>query len=119
MICTHIELTMDTTQPRDVAKAMLKFWRYQAEQARQQYSICTHVLSSYERANEQAIQDYRRANEDSCGWGGGPALPYSKAEIERQEALLPTVTKHYEEARAMLGYIVNFITDRAHPEASK
>lgn len=115
MICTHIELSVETTQPRDVAKAMLKFWTYQAEQARQGHSACVAQIEACERANRQAEQEWRN-NDDGCGFGFGPELPFSEAEIQQHKDRLPKLEANLEEAVAMAGYMVNYITDKAHPE---
>ena len=115
MICTHIELTLETTQPRDVAKAMLKFWCYQAEQARQQHCIGAHKAEACKRANRQAEQEWRDSD-DGAGFGfGGPALPYSESEIQQHKDRLPKLEADLKEAKAMAGYMVNYITDKAHP----
>jgi hypothetical protein len=117
MICTHIELTLETTQPRDVAKAMLKFWLYQAEEARQQHSLCAHKIVAYKRANRLAEQEWRD-NDNGGGFGFGPSLPFSEGEIQRYKDSLPQLEAHLKEAKAMAGYMVNYITDKAHPESS-
>jgi hypothetical protein len=114
MICTHIELTLETTQPRDVAKAMLKFWLYQAEQARQQHSICAHKIVTCRAANKQFYQEFRDRADARFG---GPCLPFSEDEIQQHKDRLPQLEAHLKEAKAMAGYMVNYITDRAHPES--
>jgi len=110
MICHHVELTMETTEPRDVAKAMLKFWLFQVEQARQQYSAASLKVEHAGRANKEA----RRQYDESDDFGFGPVLPFSDSDIERLKDRLPALEKNLEEANAMAGYIVNFITDKAH-----
>jgi len=116
MICTHIELTLETTQPRDVAKAMLKFWLYQAEQARQQHSVGFNKIEACERANRQAVQEWRNSD-NGGGFGFGPKLPFSEADIQHHKDSLPLLETHLKEAKAMAGYMVNYITDKAHPES--
>ena len=118
MICTHIELTLETTQPRDVAKAMMKFWLYQAEQARQQHSAGANKAEACERANRQAEQEWRDSG-DGVGFGFGPLLPFSKSEIQGHKDRLPQLGAYLKEAKAMAGYMVNYITDKAHPESSE
>jgi hypothetical protein len=118
MICTHIELTLETTQPRDVAKAMLKFWLYQAEQARQQHSVGANKAEACERANRRAEQEWRDSD-DGGGFGFGPSLPFSKSEIQQHKDRLPQLEAHLKEANHMAGYMVNYITARAHPEPSE
>lgn len=112
MICGHIELTIETTTPKDLAKAMLRFWQYQAEQARQYHAACKHRLEAGLMANERAKEEYRK-NDD---FGFGPALPFSDAEIARCKGLIPGMEKNLEEANSMAGYMINYITERAHPE---
>ena len=116
MICTHVELTLETTQPRDVAKAMLKFWHYQAEQARQQHSVGFNKIEACERANRQAVQEWRNSD-NGGGFGFGPKLPFSEADIQHHKDSLPLLETHLKEAKAMAGYMVNYITDKAHPES--
>jgi hypothetical protein len=116
MICTHVELTLETTQPRDVAKAMLKFWVYQAEQARQEHCIGASKAEECERVNMRVKEEWRNSDEGG-GFGFGPQLPYSEAEIRRYKDELPRLEKHLKEAKAMAGYMVNYITDKAHPES--
>ena len=118
MICTHIELTLETTQPRDVAKAMLKFWHYQAEQARQQHSAAVSKVEACGRANRQAEQEWRDSDLGG-GFGFGPELPFSEQEIKHHKDKLPKLEAHLKEAKAMAGYMVNYITDKAHPESSQ
>lgn len=117
MICEHITLTLDTLEPRDMAKAMLKFWLYQAEQARQAYSACFHKIRSCKDANDRATADWRDSD-DGVGFGFGPSLPFTTTEIEREEQRLPLLKQNLDEANAMVGYMVNYITDRAHPPAT-
>jgi hypothetical protein len=116
MICTHVELTLETTQPRDVAKAMLKFWLYQAEQARQDHSTCASKIQACERANRQAEQEWRDSD-DGGGFGFGPSLPFREADIQHHKDGMPRLATHLKEAKAMAGYMVNYITDKAHPES--
>lgn len=111
MICEHIELRLESLDNRDVAKAMLKFWTYQHDQARQQYTAVACRLESAHRANEQAREEWRRSDE----LGFGPTLPFSEGEIKGLESRMPALEKNLQEAKHMLGYIINFITDRAHP----
>lgn len=117
MICTHIELTLETTQPRDVAKAMLKFWLYQAEQARQQHSAAVSKVEACERANKQVEQEWRDSD-DGGGFGFGPQMPFSKQDIEYHRDQIPKLYTNWMEAKAMAGYMVNYITDKAHPRTS-
>jgi|GEM_PF-5454968 len=117
MKCTHVELTLETTQPRDVAKAMLKFWLYQAEEARQAHCSCISQIGACERANRQAEQEWQ-SNDEGVGFGFGPALPFSKAEIQHHKDRLPKLNANLKEANAMAAYMVNYITDKAHPEIS-
>jgi len=115
MICTHTELTLETMQPRDVAKAMLKFWLYQAEQANQRHSACANEIKACERANRQTEQEWR-GGVDSFG-GPCPILPYNESETQYLKDKLPNLEAHLKEAKAMAGYMVNYITDKAHPES--
>ena len=114
MICTHVELTLETTQPRDVAKSMLKFWLYQAEQARQQHCLGAHKIEACERANRLALEEWRNSDD---GGGFVPGLPFSESEIQGHKDRLPLLTTNLMEAKAMAGYMVNYITDKAHPES--
>jgi len=108
----HITLTLETTEARDVAKAMLRFWLYQKELARQSHTACKGRLEAGLRANEQALAEWRAS--DDLGFGG-PKMPYSEAEIQQSETRLPACKKNMEEANAMAGYMINFITGKAHP----
>lgn len=116
MICKHVELTMDTTQPRDVAKAMLRFWQFQCEQSRQELASDESKLEHMGLANERAVEEWRK--NDELGFGG-PSVPYSTLEIERVRSRIPQLKKHHREARALYGYMLNFITDKAHPESEE
>lgn len=112
MICAHVELTLETLEPRDVAKAMLKFWLYQSEQARAQHSAVALKIEHAGRANREATRQWQESDD----FGFGPILPFSESEIRRLESQVPPLQKNLEEANAMAGYIVNYITDRAHEE---
>jgi hypothetical protein len=113
MICKHVELTMETTEPRDVAKAMLKFWLFQAEETRQDYSIAVNKIAACEQANARARQDW----EDECVGGFSTLrLPYPESEIQMFKGRIPAVEANLKEAKAMAGYMLNFITDKAHPQ---
>jgi len=114
MICKHIELSMETTEPRDVAKAMLKFWQYQLEEARQDHSIAANKADACRMANMQARDEWERDCEFTGGFSG-PRLPWTECQIKAFEDKVPEAEKRLKEARAMAGYIINFITDRAHP----
>ena len=111
MICEYIELRLESLDNRDLAKAMLKFWLYQAEQARQHHSACAAGLKHAELANEQATEEWRKSDE----FGFGPVLPFSNDYLERERNRLPVLKANHEEAKAMAGYVINFITDKAHP----
>lgn len=111
MICEYIELTLESLDHRDVAKAMLKFWLYQAEQARQHYSAGSAKVKHADRANEEAREEWKRSDD----FGFGPHLPFPEAEINRMRSRLPSLKQNWEEAQAMAGYIINYITDKAHP----
>jgi hypothetical protein len=113
MICEHIELTMESTQPRDIAKSMLKFWLYQAERARQRYAACKNRLEAGKEANKQALEEWR--NNEAIGFWHVPAMPFSEEEIERYESRLPALDSNLSEANAMAAYIINYVTDKAHP----
>lgn len=110
MICQRIELTMNTLEPRDIAKAMLKFWLFQHEQARQHYTAASLKIEHAQRANEEARQRWQKSDE----LGFGPHLPFKETYILSLVNRLPALKKNLEEANAMLGYIINFITDKAH-----
>lgn len=115
MYCESIELTMETTQPRDVAKAMLRFWQFQFEQARQKVSASEAKANHMRLANKQAEEDWRKDGDASFF---GPSVPYPTLEIERVDRSLPKLHRQYQEAKAMYGYMINFITDKAHPEVN-
>ena len=117
MICNHVELTMQTTEPRDVAKAMIKFWLYQHEQAKIQYEACRGRLEGGKRANKAAAEAW--AEDDECVGFGGPPKPFSDNEIEVCERNLPRLKKYLVEAIAMAGYMVNYITEKAHENEVK
>jgi hypothetical protein len=112
MICGHVELTIDTLEPRDIAKAMLKFWLYQAEQARQQHAATSIKVDHAKQANKEAERQYK----DSDDLGFGPILPFSQSEIDQLTNRVPPLKKNLDEANAMAGYFINFITDKAHPD---
>lgn len=112
MNCEPVTLTIDSLDDRDISKAMLKYWLYQAEQARQRYSAAASRLESAQRANAE-VQSAWEA-EDTLDFRG-PMLPFSKQELDRMTAALPEVKKNWEESTAMAGYFVNFLTDKAHP----
>jgi len=95
---------------------MLRFWIYQAEQARQQHTACGSKIEACERANRQTEQAWRNSD-DGMGFGFGPSLPFSEGEIQHHKDELPRLEKHLKEAKAMAGYMVNYITDKAHPES--
>ena len=115
MICTHVELTMETTEPRDVAKAMLKFWLYQLEGTRQDYSIAKNKANACRRANAEAQAEWE-SNCEFAGGFSGPRLPWTDCQIKAFENQVPEAEKNWEEAKAMAGYMINFITDKAHPQ---
>lgn len=115
MICEHVQLTMESTQPRDISKAMLKFWLYQAEQAKRNYEACTGRLEAGKRANKQAAKDWRESDDVGLGFGG-PPKPFSDHEIAHCERRDPILKQQLKEANAMAGYMINYITDAAHPE---
>lgn len=111
MICERIELRLESTDDRDVAKAMLKFWLYQAEQARQHHQAMSSKIDAALKANEEATEEWRKSDE----FGFGPHLPFTESWIERMKDRLPELKRNHEEATAMAGYIINYITDKAHP----
>jgi hypothetical protein len=51
------------------------------------------------------------------GFGFGPELPFSESEIQGHKDRLPKLLTDLEEAKAMAGYMVNYITNKAHPES--
>lgn len=112
MICGHVELTMESLEPRDVAKAMLKFWLYQSEQARQQHSAAALKIEHANQANKEA----KRQWDESDDFGFGPVLPFDETDIKNLHSRLPALKQNLEEANAMAGYIINFITDKAHDQ---
>jgi len=114
MICEHIELSMRTTKTRDVAKAMLKFWIYQRERARSAYISSDNRADSMKRANQGAAAEWKSNSDDFVGFGG-PPKPYSDSEIATAETQAPIDKKHYQEADAMYRYMLDFITNKAHP----
>lgn len=110
MICEHIELHLESMDDRDLAKGMMKFWLYQAEQARQHYQATSSQIDAALRANEEATEEWRKSDE----FGFGPHLPFTKSWIEQLQDRLSRLKRNHDEARAMAGYIINYITDRAH-----
>jgi hypothetical protein len=94
---------------------MLKFWLYQEEQARQKYAACENKIYACKRANERTKESWQSNNED-FGLGYGPILPFDGHYIASYEKELPLLKAEYEEAKCMAGYMINYITDRAHPE---
>ena len=114
MYCEGIELRVESLQPRDVAKAMLRFWLYQHEQARQARCACESRLEGGLRANRMAKREYEQSDQ-GLGYGFGFQKPFSDNEIQQCKDQLPGFQKNEREANAMAGYMINFITDKAHP----
>lgn len=112
MICEYVELGLDSLDNRDIAKAMLRFWQYQAEQARQHCAAVRLQVEHAHAANNEAIEEWKQSDD----LGFDPRLPFSDGEIARLSDRLPTLQQNLKEANAMAGYIINFITDRAHPQ---
>lgn len=116
MICKYVELIISSTEPRDIAKGMLKFWMFQQEEARREESSCRLQIDGCLRANRVAVDEWR--NTDDCLGFSGPPKVHSDAEIETLRGRLPALQKHLHEANHMVGYMLNFVTDKAHPEQS-
>lgn len=116
MLCTQVTLKLESTQPRDVAKAMLKFWLYQEEQARQKYVACENKIIACKQANKRTEESWRANDNDGFGFGFGPSLLFDASYIASYERELPLLKAEHEEAKSMAGYMINYITDKAHPE---
>lgn len=98
---------LKSSDPKDVARLIYDFFRYQYEKSVESDIVCRSEIRAAEAANKSAEDEYK--SEGIIGFG--PRLPYDERCIEIKRKNSDEAKKQRADAKVCLDFVVNRLID--------